>query len=173
MAAAMTQRRAVCGSPNMTHARREDSKQPPLGGHAGCHAQERRETGSPGRRARTLGFRFSSPTRSHASTTKHDLDAIAAEIERRTARRLSTRHHRPLNPVPSRVHIHKMLRHASGRAMRSAQCSASLRAHVSAADAAVALEVAHTHESPAAHAGTHSRQPRWLEQLGVVRNDWT
>jgi len=35
MAAAMTQRSAVCGSPDMTHARREDRKQPPLVGPCG------------------------------------------------------------------------------------------------------------------------------------------
>lgn len=67
-----------------------------------------------------------------------------------------------------------MLRHAGRRTLRGAHCAAALRPHVTAAEAA-ALELPHAQEAvpPAYGAGTHARQPRWLAELGVVRNDWT
>jgi hypothetical protein len=71
----------------------------------------------------------------------------------------------------STLYLDTMLRHA-GRAVRRSQGVVG-RGQVSAA-AATSAPTAAVERNPAPEAGQEAaRQPRWLAELGVVRNDWT
>ena len=74
-------------------------------------------------------------------------------------------------PEAGAVCVLTMLRHA-GRAVRRSQGVVG-RGQVSTAEAAAAPAAA-LERHPAPEAGQDgARQPRWLAELGVVRNDWT
>ena len=77
----------------------------------------------------------------------------------------------PARELPEALRAAAMLRHA-GRAVRRSQAVAG-RGQVSATEMAAA-QAAAVERHQAHDAGQEAaRQPRWLAELGVVRNDWT